>query len=113
MAFALSDANPAWCEGPRAGLGSSHTPGPWTLGDIQAWLSARIIGDEAGAARSLRRLADVAFADNMLPEAYNVQGDERIRHWFAWPGAALAAFRLLDRDGTLQPRLSVLALARG
>jgi hypothetical protein len=35
----------------------------------------------------------------MLPEAYSATGPmERIRHWFAWPGAALAALRLLDAD---------------
>jgi len=30
----------------------------------------------------------------------------RIRHWFAWPGAALAALTLLDRDARLHERLS-------
>ncbi len=108
MAFAFSPANPAWCEGPRAGLGSAHTPGPWTLGDIQAWLRGRIDGDDGLAEGSLQRLEEIAFADHMLPEAYATRGDERHRHWFAWPGAAQAAFRLLDRAGNLQVRLSAI-----
>jgi hypothetical protein len=47
----------------------------------------------------------------MLPEVY-AEGRERIRHWFAWPGAALAALRLLDATGTLDTRLSVARFAR-
>jgi hypothetical protein len=49
----------------------------------------------------------VAFVDGMLPEAYTATGTvDRIRHWFAWPGAALAALRILDRDERLESRLS-------
>jgi hypothetical protein len=60
---------------------------------------------------ALARLDEVAFADGMLPEAYSPSRlqDWRVRHWFAWPGAALAALRLLDRDGRLESRLSALA----
>jgi hypothetical protein len=105
MAFAFSPANPAWASGRRAGLGSVHTPGAWTLGDIQRWLQARIVGDVVGAGDALARLEEVAFADGMLPETYGTDGEVRIRHWFAWPGAALAALRLLDRDGRLGPML--------
>jgi hypothetical protein len=107
MAFAFGPANPAWCSGPRAGLGSVHTPGAWTLGDIQRWLQARTLGDAAAAGNALARLEEVAFADGMLPEAYGTDDEARIRHWFAWPGAALAALRLLDRDGRLETMLGV------
>jgi hypothetical protein len=108
MRFAFGATNPGWVDGARPGLGSAHTPGPWTLGDVQAWLVARSSGDAAGQAEVIRRLEEVAFADGMLPEAYapDRQDDWRIRHWFAWPGAALAALRLLDRRGLLHERLS-------
>jgi hypothetical protein len=99
MEFAFSAANPGWFEGPRGGLGSAHTPGPWTLGDVQAWIVARVTGDDLSASATLARLHEAAFADGMLPEAYTASGSlERVRHWFAWPGAALAALRLLDAD---------------
>jgi uncharacterized protein len=107
MAFAFSPANPGWTDGTLAGLGSAHTPGAWTLGDVQAWVRARTVGDAAAARSALRRLELVAFIDGMLPEAYDPDDGERIRHWFAWPGAALAALRILDRDGRLESRLSV------
>jgi hypothetical protein len=113
MAFAFGSANPAWFEGARAGLGSVHTPGPWTLGNVQAWIRARIIGDRRSMADCLSRLRSVAFDDGMLPEAYSADplDDRRIRHWFAWPGAALAALTLLDRDERLSERLAVRRLA--
>ncbi|MGI8999842.1 MAG: glycoside hydrolase family 125 protein [Candidatus Limnocylindria bacterium] len=109
MAFALSDANPGWVTGARSGLGSAHTPGPWTLGDVQAWMHARIVGDGSAAEAALSRLEDVSFADGSLPEAYDANGDDRVRHWFAWPGAALAALRLLDDAGHLHERLATEA----
>jgi uncharacterized protein len=99
MRFAFSAANPGFVPGDRPGLGSAHTPGPWTLGDVQSWIVARATNDDAAAAAALERLQEVAFIDGMLPEAYSATGPmERIRHWFAWPGAALAALRLLDAD---------------
>ena len=102
-AFAFSTANPGFIDGPDGGLGSLHTPGVWALGLIQAWLIGRLTGDEGAAGQALERLERAAFADAMLPEAFLLVGDEhvRIRHWFAWPGAALAALWLLDRGGRL------------
>jgi hypothetical protein len=107
MAFAFLDANPGFYGGPRGGLGSRHTPGPWTLGDVQAWIHARVMGDAAGMGVALDRLAAVAFEDGMLPEAYSAtfEPDNRIRHWFAWPGAALGALLLLDACSGLYGRL--------
>jgi uncharacterized protein len=103
MAFAFSSANPGFYAGPRGGLGSRHTPGPWTLGDVQAWIRARMVDDEPGMGAALDRLVSVAFEDGMLPEAYtaSIEPDVRIRHWFAWPGAALGALLLLDARGEL------------
>lgn len=106
MSFAFSAANPGWSGGGLAGLGSAHTPGAWTLGDVQAWTRARVLRDASAAQAALRRLELVAFADGMLPEAYDADGVGRIRHWFAWPGAALAALRILDRAGRLESRLT-------
>ena len=107
MAFAFSAGNPGWVPGSRSGLGSAHTRGAWTLGDVQRWTLARIAGDASGGEAALARLDEVRFEDGMLPEAYGGDGDDAIRHWFAWPGAALAALRVLDRRGLLRDRLSV------
>lgn len=112
MIFAFSDANPGWSPGARSGLGSAHTPGPWTLGDVQAWTCARILGGGAAVNAAVARLEEVAFADGMLPEAYGADTDVRVRHWFAWPGAALAALRLLDSAGQLHERLGVVGGGR-
>jgi len=103
MTFAFSDANPAFSVQPPRGLGSVHTPGTWTLGDVQAWLVARAIGDAHGTAAAVGRLQEAAFADAMLPEAYTFGPGPavRTRQWFAWPGAAFGAFSLLDRRAAL------------
>ena len=103
MRFAFSAANPGMVSGPNGGLGSRHTPGVWPLGLIQAWLANRIRGDEAGAATALQAVEHAAFHDGMLPEALARDGGATIpvRQWFAWPGAAIGALWLLDRDGRL------------
>jgi hypothetical protein len=99
MAFAFSLANPGFVDGPGGGLGSRHTPGAWPLGHIQAWLVGRAMGDNVATTAALDRLRRAAFADGMLPEAVisDSGGSVPVRHWFAWPGAALGAFTLLDR----------------
>lgn len=107
MDFAFSPRNPGWFGGRRHGLGSVHTPGPWPLGDVQAWIVARTAGDRWAADDALARVRDAAFVDGMLPEAYPNGGEEPVRQWFAWPGAALAAVRILDADGRLEPMLRV------
>jgi hypothetical protein len=101
MEFAFSPANPGFVGGQEGGLGSGHTPGAWPLGHIQAWVVGLALGEEPAAAAALDRLKRAAFADGMLPEAYVRAGAEMIpiRPWFAWPGAALGAFWLLDRRG--------------
>jgi hypothetical protein len=101
MAFAFSPANPGYVTGHRSGLGSSHTPGPWALGDLQAWIRAEASGDAAAADAARTRLNRIAFDDGMLPEAYAADGDERVRTWFAWPGAAYVALTALVRQGRL------------
>lgn len=109
MAAAFGPRNPGWSDGWLPGLGSVHTAGAWTLGDIQAWLRARAGRDRTAAGAALRRLERVAYVDGMLPEAYGPEPERRIRPWFAWPGAALAALLQLDAAGELETRLSVRA----
>jgi meiotically up-regulated gene 157 (Mug157) protein len=101
MSFAFSAANPGFVPGPRGGLGSAHTPGPWALGDVQGWIRSLVTADAAGAAAARARLAEAAFDDGMLPEAYATDGGERVRAWFAWPGATYAALTALERAGRL------------
>jgi hypothetical protein len=100
MAFAFSPANPAHVSGRRGGLGSRHTPGTWPLGDLQEWVASSLTGDSSHAERALRRLVDAATPDGMLPEAYDSDvGRPLVRHWFAWPGAALGALWLAGGRG--------------
>jgi hypothetical protein len=96
MRFAVSPANPGWVPGPYGGLGSRHTPGVWTLGDLQRWASAGLRGDRPDAEAALERLIAVADQEGgSLPEAYDLDGaGTAIRHWFAWPGAAFGVLFL-------------------
>ena len=93
MAFAFSPANQGgYYPGPLGGLGSVHTPGAWPLGDVQELIYARLTGDDARWQAVLARLAATACWDGALPEARDpTTGAVRSRHWFGWPGAALAA----------------------
>ncbi|MFV2062496.1 MAG: glycoside hydrolase family 125 protein [Chloroflexota bacterium] len=95
MQFAFDGANPGFVPGPSGGLGSRHTPGTWTLGDIGRWVAFALMGDQDAADAALQRLVEIAFTDGMLPEAYDPEGSGSVvRHWFAWPGAALGALLL-------------------
>ena len=94
LRFAFDSENPGFVEGPIGGLGSRHTPGTWSLGDIMGWVAFGLM-EEPAADAALERLAETAFADGMLPEAYDPEGSNAaVRHWFAWPGAALGALVL-------------------
>jgi hypothetical protein len=96
MRFAFDAENPGFVKGPMGGLGSRHTPGTWALGDIMGWAGFGLMDDEALSEAALERLTHAAFGDGMLPEAYDPGGSgSSVRHWFAWPGAALASL-LLD-----------------
>jgi hypothetical protein len=96
MAFAFDDGNPGFVGGSHGGLGSRHTPGTWTLGDIQRWVAASLVGGHAEAEAALERLIDVAAGNDwMLPEAYDPGGSgDFVRHWFAWPGSAFSVLFL-------------------
>lgn len=90
MRFAFSHHNAAYRPGAYGGLGSLHTPGTWTLGDVQEWVVASVLGDAPRATRALERLLAVAGDGGLLPEAYDARtGRAPIRRWFAWPGASL------------------------
>jgi hypothetical protein len=97
--FAWSPANEGFFAGRFGGLGSLHTPRPWTLGDLQEMVVARVLADAAREARARARLARVETWDALLAEAYDERtGVVAARHWFAWP----AAFRaLLEGDPML------------
>jgi hypothetical protein len=96
MRFAFDPENPGFVLGPMGGLGSRHTPGTWPLGDIMGWVAFGLMADAGASDAFLERLTLTAFDDGMLPEAYDPEGSgASVRHWFAWPGAALGAL-LLD-----------------
>lgn len=95
MRYAFDPENPGFVPGPRGGLGSRHTPGTWPLGDIMGWVAFGLMEDQDAADAALDRLIAAAFEDGMLPEAYDPEGSGSVvRHWFAWPGAALGALVL-------------------
>jgi len=99
IAFAWSEANEGYFAGRFGGLGSLHTPRPWTLGDLQEIVVARVTADRAREARARERLARVETWDGLLAEAYDeATGAVAARHWFAWPAALRA---LLEHEPML------------
>ncbi len=97
LRFAWSPENPGFFPGPYGGLGSVHARGPWTLGDLQAWVAGAATRDGPRVRGAWRRLREVAFDDGLLCESYDPHtGWPRTRAWFAWPGAAAAALLLGD-----------------
>ncbi len=90
--FAFSEANVGgFYDGV---LGSVHTPAPWTLGDLQALIVARVLRDEAREVSALARLQRAAQWDGALPEAYDPRTGEVVsRHWFLWANAAYACIQ--------------------
>lgn len=95
MRFAFDRENPGFQRGPMGGLGSRHTPGTWPLGDIVGWVGFGLMAEDETSEAFLERLVESAFSDGMLPEAYDPQGSgSAVRHWFAWPGAALGTILL-------------------
>lgn len=91
MGFAFSPDNSGWTSGRYGGLGSDHTPGAWPLGDVQELAYRHALDDAVGERLVTQRLLATAAWDGALPEARDPDsGDVVSRHWFAWPGAALA-----------------------
>jgi hypothetical protein len=99
IAFGWSEANEGYFPGRFGGLGSLHTPRPWTLGDLQEIVVARVTGDRDRERRARDRLVSVETWDGLLAEAYDeATGAVAARHWFAWPAALRA---LLEREPML------------
>jgi hypothetical protein len=68
-----------------------HTPHPWPLGAVQELLLAQVLADGRREALVWETLRAHACWDGQFCEAYDeTTGAVASRHWFAWPGAALA-----------------------
>ena len=74
----------------------------WSLGDVQAYIVARLTHDKIAEKAVVARLGMVAQIDGALPEAYSAMSGKVVsRHWFSWPGAALAlCFRQLENEAS-------------
>lgn len=91
MKTAFDPAGPYALAGPFGGLGSVHTGGVWALGLIQELIFARATDDDERDKRVLHTLEELLSEDGMLPETADPETGEWLsRHWFGWPGAALA-----------------------
>lgn len=103
MEAAFDPAGPYALRGPFGGLGSVHTEGVWGLGLIQELIFARAVGDGERQARVLGTLEELMSEEGMLPETADpLTGEWLSRHWFGWPGAALACV-LSSNDLRPQP----------
>ncbi|MGT2462852.1 glycoside hydrolase family 125 protein [Sinomonas atrocyanea] len=91
MDAAFDPSGPYVVAGRLGGLGSQHTGGVWALGLVQELIYARAIGDDEREQHVLGVLEELASEDGMLPETADpASGQWLSRHWFGWPGAALA-----------------------
>lgn len=94
--------------GRLGGLGSVHTSGVWALGLVQELVFALTIGDAEREGRVLGILEELVSEDGMLPETADPHsGGWLSRHWFGWPGAALACV-LSSSDLRPQPATAML-----
>lgn len=76
---------------PFHGLGSDHSPGPWTLGFFQEWKFAQMIGDRRRERKAWRQIQGSAQFDGTFSEAVDIQtGVCTSKTWFSWPGAMIA-----------------------
>ncbi|KKY32338.1 hypothetical protein UCDDA912_g07709 [Diaporthe ampelina] len=76
---------------PFHGLGSDHSPGPWTLGFFQEWRFAQMVGDEGRAHKAWRQIDGSAQFDGTFSEAVDIHtGVCTSKTWFSWPGAMIA-----------------------
>ncbi|MGH3760622.1 glycoside hydrolase family 125 protein [Actinophytocola sp.] len=95
MRYAFSPHNPGYVAGRFGGLGSAHTPGTWSLGDVQELAVALATTDRDRLEAVVRRLDAVASVDGLLPETYDAgTGAWLARHWFAWPAAVIGTLCL-------------------
>jgi hypothetical protein len=76
---------------PFHGLGSDHSPGPWTLGFFQEWKFAQMVGDKRRENKAWRHIQGSAQFDGTFSEAVDIQtGVCTSKTWFSWPGAMIA-----------------------
>lgn len=76
---------------PFHGLGSDHSPGPWTLGFFQEWKFAQMVRDEGREKKAWRQIRDSAQFDGTFSEAVDIYtGLCTSKTWFSWPGAMIA-----------------------
>lgn len=76
---------------PFHGLGSDHSPGPWTLGFFQEWRFAQMVGDEGREHKAWSQIVGSAQFDGTFSEAVDITtGVCTSKTWFSWPGAMIA-----------------------
>lgn len=76
---------------PFHGLGSDHSPGPWTLGFFQEWKFAQMVGDERREHKAWSQIEGSAQFDGTFSEAVDIYtGVCTSKTWFSWPGAMIA-----------------------
>ncbi|KAG8159874.1 hypothetical protein KVR01_010511 [Diaporthe batatas] len=76
---------------PFHGLGSDHTPGPWTLGFFQEWKFAQMVRDRVREDKAWRQIQGSAQFDGTFSEAVDIEtGLCTSKTWFSWPGAMIA-----------------------
>lgn len=94
MRFANSSRNEGgYCSnGPYAGLGSVHSPGPWPLGYYQTWRFSQVVGDHQLEQKLWKQICDVMQRDGTFPEAVDVvTGECTSKAWFSWPGSMIGS----------------------
>lgn len=73
------------------GLGSDHSPGPWTLGFFQEWKFAQMVGDMRRESKAWEQIEGSAQFDGTFSEAVDIDtGVCTSKPWFSWPGAMIA-----------------------
>lgn len=76
---------------PFHGLGSDHSPGPWTLGFFQEWKYAQMMGDKESEREAWDKITGSVQWDGSFSEAVDIQdGKCTSKTWFSWPGAMVA-----------------------
>lgn len=73
------------------GLGSDHSPGPWTLGFFQEWRFAQMVEDEGREEKAWAQIEGSVQFDGTFSEAVDIDtGVCTSKTWFSWPGAMIA-----------------------
>lgn len=77
---------------PFAGLGSVHSPDPWTLGYFQEFMYAHMVGDGAAQDDAWRRIRGAMLFDGTFSEAVDAAtGAVTSKAWFNWPGCMIGS----------------------